>query len=231
MVPRIGIAPRFVSIHGIERSIQTHRLFLSFSKFPVELIPLMEESICLPDIISSCDGFILPGGGDFSIPSKHSLTPPNRRGVDERHDLFDQLLIDYSVINKVPLLGICRGMQALNLFLGGTLLEDLNEKTILHDGQRHDLNVKGSSAFSSTLSTNSQVFSSHHQAIDQVAPLFQVSATWGGVIEAIEHPYLPLFGVQWHPEVDVFSTSTDDLFRFFAEMVYQYSLKKEIKKE
>ncbi len=128
-------------------------------------------------------------------------------------------LARHAIDHHIPTLAICRGLQILNVALGGTLIQDMSElpghrsENLLQDFSfdRHEVQIKPGSklaellaplgAKSSPLATRITVHSAHHQAIDKLGRDLAVTALADdGTIEAIEHTYSPVVGVQWHPE-------------------------------
>jgi putative glutamine amidotransferase len=146
------------------------------------------------------DGFLLAGGGDLH-PSYYQENPISAElAVDEVRDRFEFLLCDVIFPTGKPILGICRGMQVLNVYLGGTLYQDIPH----HRNVRHDLIIRPTSHLASVVRADGWTVNSfHHQAIHTVAPTLLVDAhSADGTVEAVRHvthPYLS--GVQFHPEL------------------------------
>ena len=176
------------------------------------LIPVMEGDEAAAQFFSRVDGLLLPGGPDvdpvhFSEEPTHSYT-----AIDPRRDSFELALAGLAVENDIPILGICRGIQLLNVAAGGDIYQDLGEqreRVLVHDQKApywyptHAVEVQPGTVLSGILGeTRVRVNSFHHQAVRRVADGFLVSATASdGVIEAIENPSLRFaLGVQWHPE-------------------------------
>ncbi|WP_342526276.1 type 1 glutamine amidotransferase [Chryseomicrobium sp. FSL W7-1435] len=162
--------------------------------------------------IQACDGFLLTGGGDID-PFFFEEQPQLELGEvnlirDERELAFLQAVR----LTKKPILGICRGMQVLNVAAGGTIIQHLDRQiypTLLqHNPNRdrsdyhHIIAVKSDSFLADWIQTQTlRVNSFHHQAVGELGDGIHIAATApDGVIEAIEHPELNWFGVQWHPE-------------------------------
>ena len=163
----------------------------------------------------SLDGLILTGGG-FDIDPRlfgEKDIHPTVILKPERTEFERQLTIKM-LERKKPILGICGGMQLLNVVFGGTLIQDIPSflsETLGHkqkppfDSPCHDIHLEEGSKLMMWSGGRHviQVNSSHHQAIKDVADVFRVTARApDGIIEAIEHKDYPTFclGVQWHPE-------------------------------
>ena len=151
-----------------------------------------------------CGGLLLPGGGD----------------IGERLDEPERKLIQSFVQSGRPILGICRGMQALNVYFGGDLYNHIPG----HQQPRGDL-IHGTLAvgqLARLLGHRPAVTSNHHQALRHLGQGLQaVQVTPDGVIEAVAHGELPVWGVQWHPERQSFLRRRSDavdaapIFTFF----------------
>lgn len=154
------------------------------------------------------DGVVIMGGEDTDPSFYGGAADYPRRDVflptaDER----SIAMIRSTIVDNIPLLGICRGQQLINIALGGTLIQHLDDvedhKRPDADGcVRHGVDIAPGSELSRLFGTRLEtVESSHHQAVDRIAPGLAVSAVADdGVVEALEHQFAPLFGVQWHPE-------------------------------
>lgn len=173
--------------------------------------------------VTSADGVLLLGGGDMD-PALYGHEEPvdNAYGVDRDVDDFSLGVVRASLASEVPVLGICRGSQVLNVALGGTLIPDI-EDFALHHGESddelfidEDVTVDPNSWVGRTLGRERvTVRSGHHQAIDQVGEGLRVVARADdGLAEAVEHEQQWAVGVQWHPEEA--QASADDLRRLFA---------------
>lgn len=156
-----------------------------------------------PDL--SCAGLVLCGGGDIESAlygqENQGSYPP-----DQDRDQAELALFQAFYEAGKPILGICRGLQLINVALGGTLIQDLPpEQAIFHTWPQGDLvhpvfSPEGSALnklYGPVLSVNS----AHHQAVDRLADGLEAAA-WSesGVVEALELPGYPLLGVQFHPE-------------------------------
>ncbi len=167
-----------------------------------------------PSAASTVDAIVFTGGADVE-PSRFGKAD-ERGACDEIDEVRDAKEFEFARIadeRHLPILGICRGLQLLNIHYGGSLIVDLGQakypshSKIEGKDRRHDVHIEpGSLLKKITRVTNASVTSAHHQAIDEIAPGMVVSArsSADGVIEAIEWKELekkPYFiAVQWHPE-------------------------------
>lgn len=164
-------------------------------------------------VLDFLSGVVLSGGGDFT-PELYGVAPhPSLQQIVPERDNFEFALARSALDRRMPTLGICRGMQLLNVIAGGTIyshtLDELpdvldHRNGIPLDQTAHEIHLEpdtrlfqysgGSSLF--------RVNSMHHQAIKRLAPDFIISARADdGIVEAIEAPSQPfVIGVQWHPE-------------------------------
>jgi putative glutamine amidotransferase len=174
-------------------------------------------------VLHRLDGLVLAGGGDID-PARYGAAPhPRTTNVHPARDAAELALLVAAVRAEIPLLGICRGLQLLNVFRRGTLCQHLPE-AVGHDGHAPKPAEYGSQKVSVAPDSRTAtilgrtalgVHCHHHQAIDRLGAGLTVTA-WSddGVIEAVEltdHPFA--LAVQWHPEVG----EDDSLFRAFAD--------------
>lgn len=155
---------------------------------------------------------ILIMGGDDVDPRWYGGTPdyPHEGTHWPRADAGQMALVRLAVEENIPLLGICRGMQVINVAMGGTLVQDMNQPghrsaTLMQDHHfaRHGVDIDPSSHLATALGelADLEVHSAHHQCVEQVGDDLEVVAhAPDGVIEAVEHRSAPVIGVQWHPE-------------------------------
>ena len=178
------------------------------------LLPPDPEAIEDPDpVLDLVDGLILAGGVDvdpttYGASAHEATDPPN-----EMRDAFELALAQRALERDLPLLGICRGMQVMNVAGGGTLLQHLPD-LVGHDGHRETIGVfgdhevelaEGSLAARAAGEALHATKSHHHQGVDVVADGFVVTgrSLLDDLPEAIEAPGRRYaLGVQWHPEAD-----------------------------
>lgn len=156
-----------------------------------------------PDL--TCAGLLLCGGGDIES-SLYGRENQGSEAPDRERDRAELELFRAFFEAGRPIFGICRGMQLINVALGGTLIQDLPpEQKIFHTSALGDLvhpvfSPEGS-ALNKLYGPVFSVNSAHHQALDQLADGLKATA-WSesGVVEAVELPGYPMLGVQFHPE-------------------------------
>ncbi|MGH9190534.1 MAG: gamma-glutamyl-gamma-aminobutyrate hydrolase family protein [Acidimicrobiales bacterium] len=191
-------ASRFY-VEGVERA----------GGIPV-ILPVMDPAGA-EELVAAVSGLLMTGGGDVQ-PSRYGARPvAETKAVDPARDAFEIRLLELAVAADMPLLATCRGMQLLNVALGGSLVQHVPAAT----GQVHDhtdrwregvhrVRIEPDSHLAAALgATEVEVNSLHHQAVDEAAPGTRAVA-WAddGTVEAIEVPGSPhVVAVQWHPEL------------------------------
>lgn len=162
-----------------------------------------------PEDLLECTSLLLPGGSDVNpmlYGQNNDLVLS--RNIDDDRDKFERELLEVALKNKLPILGICRGLQLVNVHLGGTLHQDIpNHKGNEGSDLDHIIKVFDNSLLKEITGTdNGKVNSSHHQAVDKVADDLVVTTVSenDNVIESLEwkdkENKYPLLLVQWHPE-------------------------------
>lgn len=170
---------------------------------------------CCEGVPENCAALLLPGGGDME-PWRYGQKNIASRNLDPARDALELDLLERFAALRKPILGICRGMQSLNVFFGGTLLQDIPGHAQVQGADRMH-GVRAAPGPFAALDA-SQVNSAHHQAVDRPGAGLRVEQ-WApdGVIEALRHEALPAWGVQWHPE-RLDSPAGDRLFRAFLAL-------------
>jgi putative glutamine amidotransferase len=161
------------------------------------------------DELNNCNGLVLTGGVDVA-PELYGEWPDETVHVDSERDGVEFKMIDIALKRGIPILGICRGLQILNVYFGGTLIIDLlkfhgkDHTAIWDDKDRvHGVSLVDGSILKSFIKQNDgTVNSSHHQAADRIGAGLRVAArAEDGTVEAIEGADIPgIVAVQWHPE-------------------------------
>jgi putative glutamine amidotransferase len=178
------------------------------------ILPLGLPEAALLQILSHLDGLLLSGGGDMHPHAYGSKPHPKVRGIDEDRDRIEIFLLRQARVMDLPVLGICRGLQVINVALGGTLYEDIQEQrpgAIQHqyfglrprDHRAHPVEVSPGSLLYDLLGQASpEVNSLHHQGIRNLAEGLTATAfAPDGLVEGFEVPGSSFtLAVQWHPE-------------------------------
>lgn len=156
-----------------------------------------------PECIYSYDGLVLPGGGDI-CPSYFDQPVIDTRKADPDLDRAQFHILYQFLHTHKPVLGICKGMQLLNVFFGGDLNQHVESES-LHQwngqDQWHQTQAKENSILEKLYGNEFEVNSAHHQSIGDVGQdLKIIQHSHDGIPEAVCHDFLPLLGVQWHPE-------------------------------
>lgn len=156
------------------------------------------------------DGLILPGSGQDMNPKLWGAEDICSNDINDELDCIQWKLMELAVETQKPVLGICRGMQFINVFFGGTLIQDLpnaEQHKAAPEGEAekyHTVETGEGSILASVYGEETEVNTRHHQGIGLVGQGLKVSAMWIDdflpVMEAVEHKRLPIMGLQWHPE-------------------------------
>lgn len=154
--------------------------------------------------LATCDALIFPGGGDVH-PELYGQPNLGSRNIDTELDLLQLRTLEMAIKANFPILGICKGMQLINIGLGGTLVQHMDTSD-LHTGATKDVYhttiTKEDSFLFPLYGASFPVNSRHHQAVDKLASCL-IPVQWcpdDSCIEALCHTKLPILGVQWHPE-------------------------------
>ena len=193
----------------------------------VALLPPAAQPGAAAELLARFDGLLLAGGGDIEPARYGAADHPAQYGMDPDRDELELELATAAVDMGVPVLGICRGVQLLNVAFGGTLVQHLpdGDGRIVHRDEAkqamHDVEVERGSRLAEALGqTRATCRSHHHQGLDRIGDGFRPVA-WApdGLVEGIERDQGWTVGVLWHPE----STAASDpvqhrLLRSFVEL-------------
>lgn len=187
---------------------QTHdAVFYSTALQHAGITPIVSDRI---ENENDYDGLLLPGGGDIA-PIFYHKKNRGSQNICISEDIIQLLLFQRFLEQKKPILGICKGMQLINVALGGSLVQDLPTGRFhaYHNGDRyHTTKALSGSHLHSVYGKDCITNSAHHQAINKLGTgLCIAQYAFDGVIEGIEHTSLPIIGVQWHPERMIASNS------------------------
>jgi len=149
---------------------------------------------------AACDALLLPGGGDLE-PWRYGQKNTASRGMEPRRDAAELALLDTFTTCQKPILGICRGLQTINVFFGGTLLQDIPGHSAVGGIDRLHKVKTVPSSLRNLCGESCIVNSAHHQAADRLGSgLLALQWAPDGTVEALGHCKLPVWAVQWHPE-------------------------------
>jgi putative glutamine amidotransferase len=235
MKPIIGIASDIFTSPGERDRAFVYTTYVESLRragaIPV-LIPPQPENA--EEIVSGLDGLVLAGGEDCDPALYGEEKHPSVEPMDQRRQVNDVTLARVARSAGIPTLGICLGVQVMNVAAGGNLIQDINsaiETDIEHvsepeDRARHQVRIESGTHLRSILGRDEiDVNSSHHQAIRRVGEGLRVTAhASDGVIEGVEDPKHPFYvGVQWHPEDMPGEESATALFGAFIDAARKYA--------
>ena len=194
----------------------------------VQAQPIAQTTAAAHELVARFDGVIIQGGGDID-PNRYGQKPRSNAiyGISLEHDELEIAVIRAAIELDKPVLAICRGIQILNVALGGTLHQHLAD--VLADGEshwdkHHEINLEPNSRVAKAMKTVApkQSHSFHHQAIDKLAPgLVVTGRAPDQTIEAVElNAKKWIVGVQWHPEDDAdIEPDQQNLFNGFVDAI------------
>ena len=167
---------------------------------PNHLAALALLGLSAADTPETADALLLTGGGDIH-PRFYAQPIAHATDIDEARDLRELALTRAFAARGAPIFGICRGLQVINVALGGTLHQHISEHgqvngtDLLHETYTDDALLR------SLYGTRFTVNSAHHQSVDHLGTgLHAIQWADDGTVEALRHKTLPIFAVQWHPE-------------------------------
>jgi putative glutamine amidotransferase len=161
-------------------------------------------------IVERLDGLVLSGGADIDPARYGQEREPGCGTAEAERDAWELALVEVARTAGLPIFGVCRGIQVLNVAFGGTLIQDLAADAgdrhprleVARDVAVHAVKLDPGSLAAAVYGTEVQVNSLHHQAVDEVGRgLVATGHSPDGTVEALELPESPVFAVQWHPEM------------------------------
>jgi putative glutamine amidotransferase len=233
--PLIGIGSDIAHVEGKRDRAFAYTNYIDALRHagavPVVIPPQPENAA---DLVDGLDGILLAGGFDCDPALYGEEALPSIEPMDARRQSNDLALARAARQRGIPTLGICLGLQVMNVAGGGTLVQDIDSQigtdirhaSIPEDRARHDVLVeKGTRLADIVPAVELNVNSSHHQAIKDIADGLRVTAhAPDGVIEGLEDPRHPFYiGVQWHPEDMSGEGSAASIFAAFVEAAREYA--------
>lgn len=192
------------------------------------IIPFTKDHSTLPAMMDFVQGFLFPGGIDID-PGFYNETPLNKLGsMDKALDRFQLAILKLAMEREKPILAICRGIQLVNVALGGTLFQDIPSQfefsTLKHTQDTlsfdtdHSVDIEPGSRLHDLFGSRIQINSRHHQSIKILGKGLEITARApDGVVEAAQHRSLPMDLVQWHPELML--QKNNDMLPLFQSFV------------
>lgn len=212
----IGVTPR-INKNETNSFIRVNRNYIdrltSLNMIPIILTPGSNLDLVLP----LCDGFLIIGGDDYN-PTLYNETNENNlsKDIDDEIDAIDIKVINYAVNNEKPILGICRGHQALSAVFGYKLYQDIEKANLIHPvcDKLHEVTKVNNFGLATLLPDSFITNTFHHQATKTLSNDFVVLFKNHDVIEAVQHKTLPIIGIQWHPE-RMNTKESDIIFNYY----------------
>jgi len=225
--PLIGITTDFKDKHNsIEEAYS--KAVAGYGGLPV-LIPTVENHTdYLRTIIDRIDGLLIPGSRDMDPKHYNEGPHPKLNPMNKERTAAEYIVLESALEKKIPVLGICGGMQFINVFFGGSLhqdIQDLVENPLIHEkGTVHPVKIsEGSKLLRIVGKSEFSVKSYHHQAVNKVGKGLTVNAnsTPDNIVEGLESEEHSLLAVQWHPELE----DSDVSKKIFESFISKCSLK------
>lgn len=244
--PRIGISANRKD--GLFCIAETYVEAVAAAGGAPVLIPVLTDLAALTAVVEGLDGLLMSGGGDLNPLYLLEEPIPQLQDVDTQRDEYDLILLRLAANRQLPIMGICRGHQLLNVAFGGRVYQDIysqagnpqNEsfQTVRSSSQtvspllKHSqkmpreqvshtvLLAEGPTRLRALLGTDTLFVNSfHHQAVRTIAPEFIATAVApDGINEGMEHPEKKIFSVQWHPEA-LASNGDEEMLTLFRHLV------------
>ncbi len=186
------VLPNGMTLDGLEREYTEY-----YQKIGVNLIPVSNRLKNLKEYFSdlNIEGIILSGGNDISPVLYHGKKLEG--GYSNARDNLEKRLLDLAIKDKIPVFGECRGMQFINVYFGGRLMQDISH----HVRVEHEVEVTNENfqrLLGKKIITNS--YHNHGISSSELSTELEIFAKSGRMIEGIYHPKFSIVGVMWHPE-------------------------------
>lgn len=230
MIPLIGISCSYDQQEGRFFLAEAYVNAVTGAGGVPVILPSIQGTTSANILIQNIAGLLLAGGGDVDPAYFDEEPAPGLGEITPERDRFEIMMVKAALRKKIPVLGICRGIQVLNIACGGTVIQHIPaeiKKPLKHSQKAprwyptHKVFLEKSSLLSGICDTGyMNVNSFHHQAVKDPAPGFKVTGqSSDGIIESIENPKHPfMIAVQWHPECMIKNDSNSrKLFKAFIK--------------
>ena len=210
---KIGVVTRILIENGNKKEFVNNNYLLFLSKY--DLTPIIITTFTNEYILDLCDGFLLPGGDDVN-PSYYSKQMDELTNVVlEEVDSLDFKVLDYAIKNSKPVLGICRGLQVINVYFRGSLINILDGK---HLNKEIDyMKICKDSTFVNYRNRIEKINSYHHQKIDKLGNDLFIEAISNEAIEIISSKKYKLIATQYHIE-KLNDSLSKEIIRYFINL-------------
>lgn len=210
----IGVTPRIIVEDKTSKQFVNDDYVNAMNNLGFIPILLPFDNDDIERVLDLCDGFLITGGPDID-PTYFNQECNGSKGCNPRLDKIDKMVVEYAYKTKKPMLGICRGHQSINVFLGGNLIQDIGQG---HQSVRHIIETFPNRLLD--FPKNMDVNSYHHQVLDKLAPgLIEIARSKNeGYNEAFIHENLPILSFQWHPEKSPNEDSSKLIFETFKSL-------------
>ncbi len=193
-----------IGLVSYSQKITNYTSWLSSLGGDIELVKLHHDNDNASRL-NECSGLVLTGGDDINpVLYGENNNEGLSKGIDDKRDTFEYKLLEIADKNRIPTLGICRGLQISNVFYGGSLYQHIDHHRGSGEDKRHRIDcIDCSLLYKITKNITGVVNSAHHQAAKVIPQgLIATSFAEDGTIESIEfsEPKYPFLLVQWHPE-------------------------------
>ena len=214
-----------IAIVGKRDVLRNENYYAAVEACGAQALPLVaKEKI---NLIKDMDGIVLPGGVDLD-PALYHEKNIDCRDINVELDSLEMAVIREAVEQQIPILGICRGLQILNVYFGGSLIQNV-EHCDIHawtgkEDRVHLTDVQQGSFLHEIYGAEEiPVNSAHHQAVKELGRgLKAVQYSKDGLTEAFYHTELPIYAVQWHPERMVTDPKMRGLFETFVKVCQEH---------
>ena len=220
-IMKIAITTRTEFIGNQNKSFVNTNYLEAFKDFDLDLLIMPHSNINYEMMADLCDGLVVTGGYDID-PTLYQQSNRKSTGISIVEDENDIQLIKAFAKKKKPILGICRGLQAINVAFGGSLIQDIpseytSDTIVNHQNQNHKICFSKESKLKTIMQDYEETNSFHHQGIDELAAGFVVECrSEDGLIEAISNTNI--LAVQWHPERMVDIPEHYAIFEYFVSL-------------